>query len=66
MNYSTVYPENELLAGLNFCTFVLLRRFSVFYEILTSAWLDHVIQSAAPNVKIKCEERERDGGFIQI
>ena len=46
--YSTLYPVNELLSVYSVFTIALLRRFSVFCEILTFDWLDDVIQSTAP------------------
>ena len=59
MNYSTLYLGNELLTDLQFFSFTiaLLQCFSAFYEILTSDWLDDVIQSTAQYVTIQCKER---------
>ena len=49
----------------SFFTIALLRRFSTFCEILTSEWLDDVIQSATPYVTIKYRE-SNDRDFTQI
>ena len=48
MNYKTVH---------SFFTIALVQHFNAFWEILTSDWLDDIIQSTAPYVTVKCKER---------
>ena len=57
MNYSSPTPQNKLVTGSKFFDYFISTTFSAFWEILTSDWLDDVIQSTAPYVTIKCEER---------
>ena len=49
--------QNELLTGTQFFDYALLQCFNAICEILTSDWLDDVIQSKAAYVTIKCKER---------
>ena len=56
MDYTSLYPDDYKPVH-SFLTIALLQRFSVFWKILTSDWLDDVIQSTATYVTIKCEER---------
>ena len=57
MNYSSHYPAkvtiNQFIVSF---TIALLQGLSMLWEILTSDWLDDIIQSTAPYVTIKYKE----------
>ena len=56
INELFITRQNELLTGTQFVDYGTPTKFSAICEILTSDWLEDVIQSAA-YVTIKCRER---------